>query len=372
MRKVIISAIGLGILFLGFLGFKGLSESKKAPEKHIGKEVMTVYSEKVINTKIPITIETNGSILAKDRMVIYSEVQGVFVPTSKEFKPGVTYSKGQQLLQINNEEFIASVVAQRSAFKNIITSILADIKFDYPNSLIKWEAYLDAIDINKKLPELPNIDNKQEKNFITGKTIYSTFYSIKNLEARLKKYSINAPYKGVLVEALVTPGTLVSSGQKLGTYIREGVFELELNVNANLQEFLKVGTTVDLTTIENNQKYEGKVIRVNPQIDRASQTIQVFVEVRATTLKEGEYLQANVKAKDVEKGIELDRTLLINNNSIYIIDQDKLKLVPVNVVYENMNTVVIQGLLNGLEYISKPIPGAFEGMSVKQIATKTE
>lgn len=372
MRKIIISVIGLGILFLGFLGFKGLSESKKAPEKHIGKEIVSVFSEKIKNSSIPISIETNGSVLAKHRMVVYSEVQGVFVTTSREFKPGVAYNRGEQLLRINNEEYIASVVAQRSSFKNLITSILADIKFDYPNSLGKWEQYLEAININEKLPELPEVKSKQEKNYITGKTIYSTFYNIRNIEERLKKYSIRAPYKGVLVEALVTPGTLVSPGQKLGTFIKQGVFELELNVNANLQEFLKIGTTVDLTTIEKTKNYKGKVIRVNPLIDRASQTIQIFVEIQSNELKEGEYLQANIDAKEIESGVELDRTLLVNNNSIYTIKEGYLQLIPVNVVYENMNSVVIKGLVDGVEYISKPVPGAFDGMKVKQMTTKAK
>lgn len=313
MRKIIITVVGFAIIGLGFLGFKTMSASKVAPEKVIETFVNSVYTDKVVNKIIPVAIETSGSVLAKDRMVIFSEVQGVFLNTSKAFKAGTNYSNGENLIRINNDEFVASVVAQRSSFKNIITSMLVDIKFDYPTALSKWEGYLSSIDITKNLPDLPEIENNKEKNYLTSKTIFSTYYNIKNLEVRLKKYSISAPYSGTLVEGLVTPGTLITPGQKLGTFIKEGVYELELNINASLQDHLKMGTTVELTNIEKTKSFEGKVIRVNPQIDRSSQTIKIFVEIKSSDLKEGEYLEANIYAKDIEKGLELPRALLINH-----------------------------------------------------------
>ena len=104
MRKVIITVAGLVIIGLGFLGFKTMSASKVAPEKKTEKIVNSVFSSKVENVTIPISIETSGSVLAKDRMVIYSEVQGVFLNTSKAFKAGINYRKGESLIRINNEE----------------------------------------------------------------------------------------------------------------------------------------------------------------------------------------------------------------------------------------------------------------------------
>jgi multidrug efflux pump subunit AcrA (membrane-fusion protein) len=364
MRKIIISVVGITILALGYLGFKGLSSSKKNPEKSIDKSLNSVYVTKVKNTQIPISIQATGSVLAKDRMVIYSEVQGVFEYSSKPFKTGTSFKKGEQLIRINSEEFKASIVAQRSSFKNIITTILVDISFDYPTSLEKWEKYLASIDINKNLPELPKVDSDQERNYITSKSIYSNFYSIKNLEVRLKKYSITSPYNGTLAEALVTPGTLITPGQKLGTFIRKEVFELELNVNASLQDFLKLGKSVELTNINKTKSFEGIVKRVSPQIDRSSQTIKIFVEIKSSDLKEGEYLEADIFAKQIEKGIEIPRSLLIKNKSIYVVEDGKLILTPVHVVYEKMNTVVIEGIREGVEYVSKSVPGAFEGMPV--------
>ena len=367
MRKTILSLAGILILAIGFFGFKMLSNNKKNPTRVDKKFTTSIYVEIVVNKNIPISIATSGSITAKDRMVIFSEVQGVFMPSSKAYKTGVKYQKGEAMIRINKEEFNASVIAKRSSFVNLLTAILPDIQFDYPTSLTTWKQYLKSINIKQNLPALPIISSEKERNFITGKTIYSTFYSIKNMETRLKKYTITAPYQGVLVEANITPGTLVNPGQKLGEYIKPGVYELELNVNANLQNLLEKGKLVELYNIEKTKHWEGIVSRVNGKIDRSSQTIKIYVEVKANDLKEGEYLVADIYAKEATNAIEIPRSLLVNNKSIYVLDGEVLKLVEVELIYSNLNSIVITGLTDGMEYLSKTVAGAYPGMEVKVI-----
>lgn len=367
MRKTIISLSGIAIIVLGVLVFKLLSSSKEEPEKKENKEIKLVYVKSVENGTIPIHITTSGSILAKDRMAIYAEVQGVFMPSSKHFKPGEKYRKGETLIRINNDEFKANVIAQRSAFRSLIMSVLPDIQFDYSESFDKWQSYLNTINIQKNLPNLPKNLSKKEESYITGKNINVTYYNIKNLEARLVKYTISAPYSGVLVDANINPGALVSPGQKLGDFIRPNVFELELNVNANLQNFLTVGKAVELSNIEHTHNYSGTVTRINEKIDRASQTIKLFVEVRANNLKEGEYLEATITAKAAENVIEIPRTLLLNNKAIYTVTDSILHITPINIFYSSLDRIVIRGLKEGTQYVLKPIIGGYEGMKVKII-----
>ncbi len=368
MRKTIISIVGgLVILGLSFALSSKLSNSKKAPETSGLTESKSVYTNRVKNQNIPISITTSGSLLAKQRMAIYAEVQGVFMPSRKSFKPGETYKKGESLVRINNAEYKANVIAQRSSFKALVTSILPDLQFDYPEAYADWKSYLSKLDIQKNLPELPQSNAEQVENYLVGKNVNTTYYTIKNLETRLAKYTISAPYSGVLVATSINPGALVNAGQKLGEYIQPNIFELELNVNANLQDFLNIGKKVALNDIEHTQTYEGTVTRINEQIDRNSQTIKIFVEVHSKTLREGEYLEANINAQDAENAIEIPRSLLLNNEAIYVVKNGTLHIQPVHVFYANLNTVIIKGLPDGLEYISKPITGGFEGMKVKVI-----
>lgn len=367
MRKIIISISGIVILIVGLILFNVLSNSKKEPEKNDVKDLLRVYVQSVKNTSIPISITTSGSILAKERMEIYAEVEGIFTSSSKLFKAGEKYRKGEPLVKINSDEYRANVISQRASFKSLVTSILADIKFDYSSSFEKWNTYLNSIDIQKKLPKLPTTESDEERNYLSGKNIDVNYYNIKNLETHLNKYTIVAPYSGALTDAAITPGSLVNKGQKLGEFIKPNIFELELNVNANLQDFLTVGKTVSLTNINHTESYTGKVTRINETIDRSSQTIKIFVEVVSKKIKEGEYLEANIHAQEADDAIEVSRALLVENKAIYIVENGKIHIEQVDIFYSNLNTVIIKGLKNGVQFVSQPITGAFEDMDVKII-----
>ncbi|MEN8928123.1 MAG: HlyD family efflux transporter periplasmic adaptor subunit [Flavobacteriales bacterium] len=365
MKKTIQSFIGT-LLILGAAGwiFGLFASSKKAPERKTIKTVKSVPSIKVLNTSLPIQIKSTGSILAKDRTVLFSEVQGVFQQTERQFKPGVRYGNGQPLIRINNSEFAATVESQRINFKSLITGTLADIQFDYPSELTTWKSYANSITSEKSLPVLPKTNNENFSNYISGKGIFTTYYSIKNLETRLAKYTIYAPFSGVLVKADITPGTLVSPGQKLGEFIKTGVYELELNVNASMTDFLKIGKKVTLFTTDRSESYQGRVTRVNSQIDRASQTVQLFVEVRSSELNEGEYLEADINAQNVTEVFEIPRSLIVDENMVFLVKDSVLVKQAISIIHSSGNTLIVRGLKNNSDLVSSPVAGGYEGMKV--------
>ncbi len=364
MKKILQLPIALAIIALAIGGKSLMDKSKKEPGKKTEKNVKVVSTIKVLNDTLPVQIQSTGSILAKERTVLYAEVQGIFKQTSKLFKPGINYSKGQPLIRIDDSEFLASVKSQRINFKSLIISLLADIQFDYPAELSTWKNYANEISSDKMLPDLPDVENENFSNYISGKAVFTNFYTIRNLETRLQKYTISAPFDGVLVEANITPGTLVTPGQKLGEFIKTGVYELELNVNASRVDYLKIGKKVTLFNSNHSATYEGKVSRINPQVDRGSQTIQMFVEIISDELNEGEYLEADIEAQQLSDVFEMDRSLIVDQTYVFTVEDNVLVKVPVTIVHANENTVLVRGLKDASELVAFPISGGYEGMKV--------
>ncbi len=193
---------------------------------------------------------------------------------------------------------------------------MPDIRLDYPDEYQKWQAYLNSFDINKTTPELPALNSDKEKFFISGRGINSAYFNVKNLEVKLGKYNLKAPYNGILTEALVTPGTLVRAGQKLGEFIDPSVYEMEVSVNAEFADLLKKGNTVKLHNHEKTKEYTGKVIRINGKVDATSQTIKAYIQVAHSDLREGTYLEANLSARSEKDAIEISRKLLVDNKQL--------------------------------------------------------
>ncbi|NNC70306.1 MAG: HlyD family efflux transporter periplasmic adaptor subunit, partial [Flavobacteriaceae bacterium] len=323
------------------------------------------FVDSVQNKEIPIIITASGNLIAKNRIELFSEVQGVLRPSKKEFKAGTKYYKGETLLSLNSDEFYASLQSQKSNLYNLITSVMPDIRLDYPTEFSKWQGYLQSFDLNSTTPKLPAFSSDKEKFFISGRGITTSYYNVKNLEVRLGKYRIRAPYTGILTEALVTPGTLIRAGQKLGEFINPNIFEMEVAVNAQYSDLLKVGNKVTLNNLERTKTYTGKVVRVNGKIDQTSQTIKAFIEIADKSLKEGMYLEAELVAKSEPDALEIPRKLLVDNSAIYIVNDSVLKLIKVNPVYFSADNVVIKGLPNNTLIISQMVPGAYDGMPVK-------
>lgn len=364
MKKKLQLPIAIGIIALA-LGVKKMMESsKKAPDKKTTKTIKSITTTLVSNSSLPIQIQSTGSIMAKDRAVLYSEVQGIFQQTSKPFKAGVRYSNGQALIRINNSEYAASVKSQRINFKSLIIGTLADIQFDYPAELTAWKNYANSISSDNSLPSMPKVTNENFSNYLSGKSIFGNYYTIKNLETRLAKYTITAPFSGVLVEANITPGTLISPGQKLGEFIRTGIYELELNVNASLTDFLKLGKKVTLFNTDKTSTYEGTVSRINSQIDRASQTVKLFVEVRSNELSEGEYLEADINAQNIDNVLEINRTLIVDESYVFLVKDSLLIKQPISIVHSSQNSIIVKGLTDSSELVATPVPGGYEGMKV--------
>ena len=365
MRKIISIVLGVLLLVGAIFIAKYLIDNKKKPKPSFDKIVKTVFVEEVENKEIPIVITTSGNLTAKHKIDLYSEVQGVLKPSTKEFKAGTSYSKGETILRINSDEFYANLQSQKSNFYNSLTSIMPDIRLDYPNEFQKWESYLHSFDIDKATPKLPVMNTDKEKFFISGRGINTAYYNVKNLEVKLGKYNLRAPFNGILTEALVTPGSLVRAGQKLGEFIDPTVYEMEVSVNAEFADLLKKGNTVKLHNLEKTKQYKGKVIRINGKVDATSQTIKAYIQISHEDLKEGMYLEADLKARSEKDAIEVSRKLLVDNKQMYIVRDSILDLIDVNPVYFSAESAVIKGIENGTLLLSKPTPGAYQGMQVK-------
>jgi membrane fusion protein, multidrug efflux system len=367
IRKVIIAAIGLVVIAGAFKIFQNLSTAKNVEKPEIQQKITQVFTTTVANEDSPINIKTSGTLKAKNRMEIYAEVGGIFTSSAHSFKPGVYYAKDEILMAIDQQEELLNLKAQRSSLFNQLVLLLPDLKFDYPDAVGHWEQYVKAFDVNTELADLPHPTSEKEKLFLIGRNIYTSYYNIKNLEQQLSKFVITAPYNGILIQAAADPGTLIRSGQKLGEFISPYTYDLEVAINATSSDLLKLGSTVTLYNVDRTDSYQGKVIRINSTVDPGSQTIPVFIEVRGENLKEGMYLEADVTAKKEQNVFEIDRKLLVNDSEIYQVIDGRLALTEVQPVHFKDRTVLVRGLMEGSKILTRPVPGAHDGMIVEEI-----
>lgn len=364
MRKILL--IVIGILFLAGAIYTANYLVTKPKEDNTTKQNIykPIAVESIINTDIPITIKTNGVAEAIQKFELFSEVEGVFEYSSKDFRTGQSYKKGQLLLKINSEEFKANVVSAKSEFFNLLVSIMPDVKIDYANEFNSWQNYLDNFDVQNTLKPIPE-PSKQLKYFITGRGLLSSYFNIKNLESRLNKFTIRAPFDGVLTEAAINPGTLIRPGQRLGEFVDPSVYEVVVALQKSMIPYVKEKDTVLLKSLDGQFSAKGEMSRINAQIDQQTQTIQVFVRTENSEVKEGMYMQVEIQGQTILNAFAINRSLLNNNNEIFVVNDTVLAYKKVNPVYYYEQKAIVKGLNNGDVIMTSNLSSAYPGMLVK-------
>ncbi|HSM64151.1 MAG TPA: hypothetical protein VK833_09465, partial [Gillisia sp.] len=99
--------------------------------------------------------------------------------------------------------------------------------------------------------------------------------------------------------------------------------------------------------------------------DANSQTVQVYIKIKDAKVKEGMYLEANLEARNIENALSIPRNLLVDQDKVYVVENNTLQLAVIDPVHFSSESVVITGLEDGVKMISAPVPGAFVGMPVE-------
>lgn len=374
MIKTVLRALaGLAILacgvFLmnGLIGMKGTPPVKPRPT--VARTVKVQLAQP--DTLAP-AVGMEGRVQALNRMAVLSEVSGMLPIGGKEFREGVQFGRGEALLKLEDAEPRANLVAQRSQWLQLLAGSLADIAVDFPDRAEAWRSYVQALEVTELLSPLPEPASDRERLYLTGRGIISGYHGIRAGEERLDKYTLRAPFAGVVTATSVQPGSMVRAGQSLGTLVGTEKFEVKSAVHARHLDRLAGGNAVTLMDEAGNVVATGEVTRISGTVDQATQSASVYSEVRAVeggVLRDGRYLSGQVWLEPVTGVVELDAALLTGADAseVFAVQEGRLTPTAVEVVHRDADRVLVAGLSPGTPLLAEPVSGAHAGMLVEVV-----
>jgi membrane fusion protein (multidrug efflux system) len=369
-RQVYI-VLGIVVLLASFFGMRYIAGLKEAPEKEAPKagarklQVLR-YEPDTVRAEVPIS----GRVKADRKVDLYAEVSGVFQDGAKRFEEGVRFENGEVLVDIEDEEARMNLRSQKSAFLNAITELLPDLKMEFPEAHQRWKAYLEELSLEEPLPSLPKVGKEQVKYFVASRNLYERYYSIESQEARLDKFTIEAPFDGVLSEASLDPGTLVRNGQKLGSFIDPDRYELVASVGIGDLELVEEGDEAILRSSEGRGSWTGRVERMDPSIDQGTQTVRVYIPLEGPRLREGMYLEGDLQGNAFPEAVKIPRKLLQEGGYVWTVRDSSLKQKEVEALHKLPSEVIVRGIEASDKLLEKPFPGAYEGMPAIPVETE--
>jgi len=325
----------------------------------------------VQNKDIDIPIEMSGPLYAYDKVEMFAEVSGVLLNTPKHFKAGTPFKKGEMLIKIDDLVYKNNVLAQKSSLLNQLTLLLPDLSIDFPQSSQRWETYLKNMNLQEGLDPLPEPTSDKERYYIASRNIYNQYYVIKGMETTLSKYTIRAPFTGVVSVSLINPGTLVRVGQKLGEFISTEVYEMEASVSLFDANRLETDQPVSLTSEDVQGEFTGYIRRINRVLDPTSLTVKIYIHLQDPRLRDGMYMVAKAEGKPISGAVAVAKDLLVENNSLFVVENSVLVLKPVRVVAERGDMAIVRGLAPGTKILGEVWAEARVGMEIPQSPENT-
>ncbi len=324
-----------------------------------------VNATPVKNDLRPITADGFGQVSSSSMINIMSEVQGE-INAHILLKKGTSFKKGQLLFTIKNNDVEMALKARKSNYLMLLTNILPDLKLDYNENFEAWLEFFNKIDVEKKLPPLPETKSFKEKNFIVSKNVFTEYYNIQSDEERLKKYTITAPFTGSILNTFTDNGAITAPGSPVIAVIREGTMEMEVPIANDDIDRVEIGAEVTLSD-ENGGVAQGKVVRKGTFVNANTQTVPVFIEILDSEMPvyNGMYLDATIACDGVENIVELPRKAIFNKREVYVVEDGKLKVLPLDVKMFLEETVLVKDLPNGTMVVMEPLINAKEGMAVE-------
>jgi multidrug efflux pump subunit AcrA (membrane-fusion protein) len=367
-----INSINIGALIAIATLFIQCSSPKTEPTK--AEQVTPVRQVKEANEKLPqyqsiranpetegLTIRLTGRLYPLEKLQLVSEVQGKALRRKKMINEGVRFRKGENMLQVEDQQFRYNLQAQKGQFHSNLVRIMSQIKLDYPQAYPAWDTYLSRFEPEKPIAALPEVSNDQLRFFLSANGIYASFFNIKSTEELSPKYTLKAPFTGVVTQGSVASGSVVSPGVPLATYSRTDVYEYKTTVSTSDLKHLTVGQKVTLVHTNTQEQWTGTINRYGGSIDPTSQAVAVFIRVSGKNLREGLFLEAELKGEHFSNVVELPIHAINRSNQVHVIEDQMVSLQDVEPLQYRANKVWVSGLEQGqvvvVENITEPIIG---------------
>lgn len=350
MKKSLAIYTGLAIVISISVWFLIFISAGAEPKMETPFQTSTAqYSDLVfitINTiDKPVSIEIQGRIKSAHRLELFPEVQGIVEMSSMEFREGVSFSRGQTLISLNNSEYLMQLQANRSAYIVALSNLIPDIKLDYPSDLSLFESWYSETTPFSPIPEIPEF-SRELSRYMSSRGIYDRYFSLMSAENRLHKFTIKAPFDGQLSIVRVESGQSVGPQHHLGTFIDSNNFILTASIRKYDAEKIPIGTQIDLYDQDRILSAIGTLTRKNPVINPATQMIELYFSAQGRNLREGQFLSGDITSTESQYQALIPKTALLRSGHVYTLRENKLIQVPVQLVGVEKDRVWVRGLLN--------------------------
>ena len=276
-------------------------------EKMVEKEkLVNVIVQPAVKKQIRPYIETTGTLMADEEVMVSSEVDGIV--KSIRVEEGTAVEKGTLLAEINQVDYLLDERRADAALKQAQAN-LANVKAEY---LRKEALFKEELVTRQQFDDISTRVALAEADVSRAKAFLDTS------KERLSRTKIYSPLRGMIKEKRISAGDYVRTSSPLFQIIKVDSLKLKFTVSEKDIADLKTGQEVDFTVDSfAGRSFKGKVNLLYPHLEERTRTLQAeaIVSNSDRLLKPGLFARVTIYTGASRDAVVAPLTSLMYDNS---------------------------------------------------------
>ncbi len=375
-------------IVIGIAGFQYYKSQKVEIKREAPQKQVTVVE---IMTVLPGTHDTlihaMGTVSADRQIVLKTQVAGEVIWVSSQFKQGGIIQQGETLIRLASADYQLAVDKAQSS----LDKALADFEIEKGAQRIARE---ELRLISQGSPEAVTrtaLALRKPQLAQARAAVAGAQSDLKSATLDLERTRIIVPFDALILEKNVDLGSTAGAQAALATLVDIRQYRVEAKVPLDRLNLIDIdestGSRAMVQSLFSHAQWPGRVVRITGKITEQSRMAGVLIRVedplgfnsldtdKATSgLNEsvasspmllGDCVQAVISGRPMAHVYALPRTVLRENNTIWIYNDHRLDIRQVTPVWKEKERVFIrQGLNPGERIITSDIPVAVRGMDL--------
>lgn len=381
-KKTLLICLSILLVGGGLTAFIFFTEPTATREGTTKETAMLVEVTEVQRGTYAPTIVATGSVQPSQDILLSPRVSGEVVSRSPDFIPGGFVRQGEVLLQIDPADYQNILELRRSDLRQA----MADLQIEEGRQDV---ARRDYQLVDEELPEINEdlVLREPQLNAVKAR-VEAARAAVGQAELQLQRTSIKAPFDAHILSRNVNVGSQVAPGDELGRLVGREVYWVVVTVPLSKLRWLSFPTEEgeegspvrihDRKAWEEGAYRKGYLFRLVGALEEQTRMARVLVAVpdplgyrNDTTelppLMINGFVEARIQGKEVKEVIRLNRDKLRQNDQVWVMEADSLRIRQVDIVLKDAEYAYIAaGLQEGDLVVETNLSTVAEGVKLRR------
>lgn len=294
-----------------------------------------------------------GLVTYDKTQAVQLKVNGTIDPTNRSLKTGEKVKKDELLIKVERIGILYEILEKRSALKKTILDFIPLIEKESPSETVKWQKYAQQIQRTSFIPTLPEINLQTEEKVLDETDLLESYYNLKKLEREAESYFYIAPFDGVIIDSKVSPGSKINKDITLLELAKTG--SLVIKTSLPIENAFLLSRTEEYFFLNSGGDTIGSgVFKSNEStLSDSSRIISTFNTQSVSPSLLGETVEIVASTRPLPTRTTIPKSA-VKNGHVQLYVDDQVLALPIQVISEKQDSVVIEGIQERCYIITNP------------------